>query len=437
MCCRNLCIAGVLSLTVPAVAAAAPDPMLALQWGLADPAAAGAAEAWTQSAGAGVVVAVLDTGVQLDHPDLEGAIWTNPGEVAGNGLDDDHDGFVDDVHGANMLDSSGDVDDEQGHGTHVAGIIAARRGNGVGGSGMAPEATILPVKVLDGGTTGSTDTLARGMRYAVDRGARILNVSANTDAATDAIKDAVAYAGQHGAVVVSAAGNDGRNIDLLPSYPASLTDPAILCVGATTSAGRLWRSSNTGTLSVDVAAPGAEILSTAPGSSYESRTGTSAATAFVAGTLALLSAARPDLSMSVLRSIVIDTASRRDYLATLLSGGRVDAGAAMHRALEGRPWQSASADRPAAPALNLRAKSTVRAGTRVKLRWTATGTAAVTRWRVSLDGRVVATVPVERESIARRSPRPGTHRWRVVGLDAHRVEVVSATRRFKVSRRRT
>jgi subtilisin family serine protease len=189
--CRNLCIGTAIGLAVPATASAATDPLLAQQWALSNPAATGAQEAWTQSHGAGVLVAVLDTGVQLDHPDLEGAIWTNPRELPGNGRDDDADGFVDDVHGANMFDSSGNVNDDNDHGTHVAGIVAARLDNGIGGAGIAPEAEILPVKVLDSAMSGSTDTLARGIRYAVDRGAKILSVSINTDTATDAVKGAV------------------------------------------------------------------------------------------------------------------------------------------------------------------------------------------------------------------------------------------------------
>ena len=239
-----------------------------------------------------------------------------------------------------------------------------------------PRAKIMPVKVLDANMAGNTETLARGIRYAVDRGAKILNVSVNSDVATATIKGAVKYAGEHGAIVVASAGNNGRNIDLLPSYVASLTDPTVLTVGAANSDGKLWASSNTGLLSVDLAAPGQQIVSAARGSAYQSRTGTSAAAPFVAGTLALLSAARPDLPLSTLKSIVLDTTRRDDYLATLLGGGRLDAGAAMHRALEGRPWKTAqpaeTATAAVGPALRLRARSTVRRGARVTLSWAAT-----------------------------------------------------------------
>src|ERR1044072_5029026 len=187
---RNLCIGAAIGLAAPAAASAATDPMLAQQWGLG---ATGASEAWTQSTGTGVLVAVLDTGIQLDHPDLAGAIWTNPGEVAGNGRDDDNDGIVDDLHGANMLDSSANVSDDNDHGPHVSGIIAARRDNGIGGSGIAPDATILPVKVLDANMAGDTLSLARGIRYAVDRGAKILSISINTDATASDVRSAVVY----------------------------------------------------------------------------------------------------------------------------------------------------------------------------------------------------------------------------------------------------
>jgi subtilisin family serine protease len=441
-CWRTLLVGLVFGLAAPAGAAATPDPLLASQWALSDPGAIGAQEAWTQSKGAGVLVAVLDTGLQLDHPDLAGSVWTNPGEVPGNGRDDDANGIVDDVHGANMFDSSANVNDDNGHGTHVAGIIAARQGNGIGGSGLAPAATILPVKVLNSAMAGNTDVLARGIRYAVDCGAKILNVSLNGDTATESVTSAVRYAGDHGAVVVASAGNNGRDIDIVPSYPASLPDPAILSVGGLTSQGLLWNLSNRGLVAVDLAAPAEHIASTASGSTYQSRTGTSAAAPFVAASLALLSAVRPDLPKSVLRSTIIDTTRRSTSFSTLLAGGRLDVAAAMHRVLPGAAWKTAApvparaaAPAPAAgvvtPKLRLHTAPKPRAGTLIALRWSATGAAKVTRWRVSLDGRVVATVPARSARVSRRIARAGRHGWSVVGLDSTKARVVAGRSAFR------
>jgi subtilisin family serine protease len=435
---KTLCISLAVGTAMPlANAAAASDPLLINQWALADPAAIGAKEAWTQSSGAGVLVAILDTGVQLDHPDLAANIWTNTGEIAGNGRDDDADGFVDDVHGANMFDRGGNVDDDNGHGTHVAGIVAARQGNGIGGSGVAPNAKILPVKVLDANMSGNTDTLSTGIRYAVDRGAKIINTSVNTDAATDTVRDAVAYADEHGAVIVASAGNNGRDIDLEPSYPASLSDPAVFAVAAQDEGGLLSQISNTGLLAVDVAAPGVHIASTTRNSSYQSRTGTSAAAPFVAGSFALLSAARPDLPMSALRSILSETTKRTSLLSSLLGGGQLDVGAAMHRALAGRPWKTAPAPPTPAvrPTLSLSTTSKARAGSRVTLRWRATAADKVALWRVSLDGRVVKSVAADAAGVSRRVARAGRHAWRVVGFDAGGAKVVAASRTFRVARR--
>src|SRR5205085_311382 len=122
------------------------------------------------------VVAILDTGVQLDHPDLAANLWTNPGEIAANGVDDDRNGFVDDVHGANIVDPAAAVTDDDGHGTHVAGIVAAAADNGIGGSGVAPRARIMALKLAAPGRPCTFAALARGIRYAVNEGARILNV---------------------------------------------------------------------------------------------------------------------------------------------------------------------------------------------------------------------------------------------------------------------
>jgi len=431
--CSILCVSLTTAVSSPALASAASDPLLADQWALADPGVLGAEEAWTQSSGAGVVVAVLDTGVQLDHPDLAGNIWTNAGEIAGNGVDDDHNSVIDDVHGANAFDRSADVEDGNGHGTHVAGIVAARQGNGIGGSGLAPGAKIMPVKVLDANMSGTTDALAAGIRYAVDNGAKILNVSVNTDTPADALKSAVAYAGSKGAIIVASAGNNGRNIDLLPSYPASLADPAIFSVAAQTAGNVLWNLSNNGLLSVDLAAPGERIVSTARGSGYQSRTGTSAAAPFVAAALALLSAARPDMSMPALREAIAATTRKSNLLAKLLgSSGRLDVGAAMHQVV-GANWKTSSA--PVAATLRLKAPAKAKAGSKVTVRWSATGAETVAKWRVSLNGRVVKTLPAGKARLAKRVARTGRNQWRVVGFDEAGAKVVSGKRAFKVLRR--
>ncbi|MBW3654278.1 MAG: S8 family serine peptidase, partial [Actinobacteria bacterium] len=255
-----------LSVAGAAPAQAANDPLLPEQWALTNPDATGAPEAWTQSLGDGVVVAILDSGVQFDHPDLARNLWTNPGELAGNGVDDDRNGFVDDVHGANIVSPGASADDDEGHGTHVAGIVAARGGNGTGGAGIAPRARIMAVKVLDASRAGNSTLLARGIRYAVDEGARILNVSLNGDGTSPDLDAALAYADDRGATVVASAGNNSRDLDVRPSYPASSTLPAVLSVTATEPSGDLLSIANRGLNSVDMAAPGASVLSTARGS---------------------------------------------------------------------------------------------------------------------------------------------------------------------------
>jgi subtilisin family serine protease len=426
--------ASILAAAGAAPALAAPDPLLADQWALSQPRAVGAAEAWTQSQGQGVVVAVLDSGVQLDHPDLKANLWSNAGEVAGNRRDDDGNGYVDDVHGANLFSGNGHVADDEGHGTHVAGIVAARAGNGTGGSGLAPQARIMAVKVLDSTRSGDSATLAAGIRYAVDEGARILNVSINGDATTSDLTSALRYAGQKGATIVASAGNNSRNLDLQPSFPAASTEPAVLSVTAAGESGGLLDFANRGLTTVDLAAPGDTILSTARASGYENRSGTSMAAPFVAGGLALLAAARPDMSQAALRGALMSSAPRRGGLAGLLGSGGLDVGAAMHAVLPGDMWRTtATGAQVGQPRLRLRTGGRVRAGGRATLRWSASGAGAVARWHVQLDGRRIATRgPSAAAVVRRRISRAGRHRWRVVGLDGRGARIVVATRGFRV-----
>lgn len=412
----------VLGLAGPEPATASQDPLRGDQWALD---AVGAPEAWARSAGSGVIVAVIDSGLQLDHPDLAGALWTNPGEVV-NGRDDDGNGFVDDVHGANMLNGSANVADDEGHGTAIAGIIAARAGNGIGGSGLAPRAQIMPVKVFGARQPASSAGLARGIRYAVGEGARILNVSLNGGAVTPELTDAVRFADAHGATIVASAGNEGRNIDRQPSYPASMADPAVLAVTATTEDGGLMDVANYGPRSVDLAAPGDMILSTVRGSGYELRAGTSMAAPMAAAALALLSQARPDLSQPQLRDALLAGSRRTHDLIGRISAGALDVGAAMHRLVPGS-WGPA-----AHPRVRVQTAARARTGRRVTVRWSAKSAGSVKRWSVALDGRRLRTLSNGRARTAHaRVTRAGRHRWTVTGYDAHARKLVRAGRSFR------
>jgi subtilisin family serine protease len=417
-----------------AQARAAPDPLLHDQWALGA-GGVGAPVAWTQSLGEGVVVAVLDSGMQLDHPDLAANLWTNRAELPGNGIDDDHNGYVDDVHGADVLDTDGNLDDDLGHGTHVAGIVAAVAGNGVGGAGLAPRARIMPIKIFDAEREGNAELLARGIAYAVAEGARIINVSATGAASSRELDAAIAAAEASGATIVAAAGNDGRDIDLRPTFPAASPSAAVLSVTATSESGGLAAFANRGLRNVDLAAPGARILSTTPGSRFVERSGTSMAAPFVSGALALLAAARPDLGQARLRDVLRETAGRPRSLLGLLGAGTLDAGAAMHAILPGTSWHAHPVDAAivAPPPLHLQGPKSIRAGRTASIRWEATP--GVSTWTLYLDARWMATRSSRATRVLRkRVARPGLHRWKVVGRDAHGARVVSAARAFRVRR---
>ncbi len=401
------------------------DPLLHQQWPL-QASRLGVSDAWSQTTGRGAVVAVLDSGIQVDHPDLRARLWTNPDEVPGNGRDDDTNGFVDDVHGANLVSRNADLTDEEGHGTHVAGIIAAQARNGIGVSGLAPDARVMVVKVLGTGNTGRSDVLAAGIRYAVGEGARILNVSINGNALNQRLRDAVQGAVNAGATIVASAGNDRRDIDVTPSYPASFQGSGVLTVTAIDRDGALWPNANRGLASVDMAAPGVDVLSTTTGSGDESRSGTSMAAPHVAGALALLASARPDLDQGVLRAALVATARRLPALSGQVGWGALDVSAALRLALPGDRWKVK---------LSLRGADRVRSGHRAALRWSAAGDRLVARWRITLNGRFVSSVRAgARPRVRARVAKPGLHRWRVVGLDAADTPLVTAVKRLRVLR---
>jgi subtilisin family serine protease len=345
-----------------AAAGAAGDPRIGEQWSLRTDAAMGAQSAWRQTTGGDVAVAVIDSGVDLGHPELAPNLWTNPGEIPGNGVDDDGNGYVDDVHGYDFISADGDPSDGNGHGTHVAGIIAARGGNGIGVAGVAWQARIMAVRVLDDAAAGTTTTVAQGIRYAIANGARIINLSLAGAAHSAELEDAVTEAQRAGVLVVAAAGNDGRDLAAAPSYPASLPEANVIGVGATTEAGALSNISDFGT-GVDIAAPGEDILSTARGGAYEWRTGTSMAAPEVTGALVLLASARPDLDWVGLRDALF-AGARRTGLG--VASGALDVGASLRAIVPPAAWR-------AEPTVST---STTTAATRARSRATAKNSSA-------------------------------------------------------------
>ena len=296
-----------------ALARAARDPLQDEQWAVEPQSVLDLPGAWELSQGAGVTVAIVDTGAKLDHPDLAPNIWTNFGEVPGNGADDDHNGYVDDVHGIDLTTRSAgqDLSDGNSHGTHVAGIVAAAA-NGKGIVGVAPRAKLMIVKVMNADGVGTTGAVAEGIRYAATNGARVINVSIQGDDPDSRVDDAVAAAGAANALVVVSAGNSGRDIDAKPSYPAAIPAPNLIGVAATSpDDGRsLDPQSNYGRLNVQLAAPGQQILSTGNDGSYVFKSGTSMASPMVAGVAALMASANPNLSAADLRGQLLAHATR-------------------------------------------------------------------------------------------------------------------------------
>ncbi len=293
---------------VIAICAAPNDPAYSTQWSLKT---IQASEAWDVCRGGDeVVVAIIDTGVDYDHRDLQGNLWVNEAELNGQGgVDDDGNGYVDDVRGWNFAYDTSDPDDDHGHGTHCAGIVAAVGNNGFDIAGLCWSVRIMALKILDAGGEGNAGDAVPAIYYAVANGADIISGSWGGEESSDALREAIQYASKHGVLVVVAAGNEGS--DAL-YYPASY--PEVLAVAATDENDRRWYNSNYGSW-VDLAAPGSRIRSLRRGVSSSAggtslttlMSGTSMAAPHVSGTCALLLAANPSLTSDELREIVTTT----------------------------------------------------------------------------------------------------------------------------------
>lgn len=325
-----------------AAQAAATDPRAAEQWPLDGDTPMGLASAWRQTTGSDLTVAIVDSGIDLGHPDLAPNLWTNPGEVPGNGVDDDGNGYVDDVHGFDFVEHDGTPQDGNGHGTHVSGIVGARGGNGIGVAGVSWRVKLMAVRVLDGAARGTTTDVALGIRYAVDNGARIVNLSLAGPSSTPDLEDAVRYAQARGVLIVVAAGNEGADLAAAPTYPAAYGEDNVLGVAATRRDGALSSVSDYGP-GADLAAPGEEILSTALGGGYEWRTGTSMAAPEVTGALALIAAARPDLDAAGLTNALLGGTRK---IGLPVGTGALDVGAALKNVIPSGSWIDADTSAP-------------------------------------------------------------------------------------------
>ncbi|OUL37816.1 hypothetical protein BV372_00190 [Nostoc sp. T09] len=286
--------------------------------------------AWHYTRGSkNVVVAVVDTGVDYNHPDLAANIWTNSREIAGNGIDDDGNKYIDDIHGWDFGDGDNNPTEDHplgGHGTHVSGILGASGNNRLGVIGVSPNVSIMPTKHFSSSDTeGYLWDVPQGIYYAIDNGAKVINLSFGSSYFDQAQYDALKYAYDRGVLVIAAAGNSNQNTDTTPHYPANYDLPNIISVTATDKNDQLAYFSNFGVNSVDLAAPGVNIKSTLPNNQYAEWNGTSMAVPYVSGAAALLLATNPNLSVLDLRYALLSSVDQLNSLqGKTNTGGRLN-----------------------------------------------------------------------------------------------------------------
>ena len=327
------------------------DPQLSRNWGI-DQVHARAAGKRALIGSKDVIVAVIDTGCDVHHPDLRNRIWHNPGEdgldqegapKSENGLDDDGNGFADDLYGWNFVDSSNDVSDDHGHGTHISGIV--------GSTASASSHVSLMILKYYGSESGGLENLRNtiaAVKYAVKMGATIINYSGGGVMRSAEEEDVLRWAASKGVLVIAAAGNEGLNSDFFHFYPADYDLPNILSVGAIDRSERILKMSNFGVSTVDVMAPGRNIYSTLPGGLHGYMSGTSQATAFATGVAALLIAHDERLRepAALIEHLIHHVSPRQALKDTTKSGGVLDA----ERALDASELELAALVRRRTPA---------------------------------------------------------------------------------------
>ena len=311
------------------------DPMFTQLYGLQNTGQTGgtagadihATQAWDVFTGSSsALIGIIDTGIDYNHPDLAANVWTNPGEIPGNSVDDDNNGYVDDVHGYDFINNDGDPFDDNGHGSHVAGTIGAVGDNGVGVVGVNWTVKMMGLKFLSSGGSGSTADAIEAVTYATMMGVRLTSNSWGGGGFSQGLLDAINAANTAGILFVAAAGNSGANTDTSPHYPSAYASPNIISVAATDHNDNLASFSNYGATTVDLAAPGVNILSTFPGNQYGSISGTSMATPHVSGALGLIFGRFPGIGHASAKNLLLTFVDPKASLAgKCVTGGRLNA----------------------------------------------------------------------------------------------------------------
>jgi hypothetical protein len=395
-----------------------------------------ALDAWQQTTGGGVIVAVVDTGFDLSQLDLQGQWWVNRGETAANGVDDDHDGLVDDVNGWNFYDSSSDVSGADSHGTSVAAVIAGQANNGIGGAGVAPGARVMALRAGDATGYIHFPGAIHAIEYAVHHGAKVINLSWGSigEDCSASLKQAVVDADRHGVLMVIAAGNESSNL-YDKSYCPDLHAPNEVMVAATDKTNDLAGFSNWGSATVDVAAPGVDIGTLDPTNRwpYSLFDGTSCAAPITAAVAALAYSVRPNATAEMVKQALIEGSTPVAALKDkVVSGGVVNAPNTL-RLLEAMPQESlpkptsTTAPSPPKPRTSTSGTSSSRPGARelAPARVFTLKHAALVHfsWTISGNGPYVLLVDGKKISRLARSSRgrtlhlhAGRHYWLLVPM---------------------
>lgn len=285
-----------------------------------------------------VVIAVLDSGLNFHHPDLQNIAWVNPHETPQDNRDNDQNGWTDDINGWDFVNDDNDPSDDHGHGSNVTGIIAANRNNGTGVVGMLSSVQILSCKILNSENGGATSDLISGLRYARRQNASVMNLSLQNYPYSQIVDDEISLCQEQGIILSICGGNQGRDNDISPNYPSSYPHPNIISVANHDRHDQPWTGSfnptNFGKERIDLFAPGRLILSPILNSSYSSYTGTSQAAPFVTSVAAAIKQINPEWGPSEIKSAILDTVTKQDsYQNLCLTSGRLNAAAALSLAI--------------------------------------------------------------------------------------------------------